>query len=67
MPRTNEELKRLKKELRLRTVEKVERDFLIYALQRNGWNVTRAAKDVGMQRTNFQGLMRKHGISGKPA
>ena len=66
LPRTNEELKRLKKELRLKTVEKVERDFLVYALQRNDWNVTRAAKDVGMQRTNFQGLMRKHGISGKP-
>jgi two-component system NtrC family response regulator len=61
-PRTNVELKRLKKELRLKTVEKVEKDFLVQALQRNGWNVTRAAKEVGMQRTNFQGLMTKHGI-----
>jgi DNA-binding NtrC family response regulator len=63
LPRTSVELKRVKKELRARTVEKVERDFLIHALQRNDWNVTRAAKDVGMQRTNFQGLMRKHAIS----
>jgi DNA-binding NtrC family response regulator len=63
LPRTNIELKRLKKELRQKTVEKVERDFLIQALQRNSWNVTRAARDVGMQRTNFQGLMKKHGIS----
>jgi two-component system NtrC family response regulator len=62
IPKTNVELKQIKKELRLKTVEKVEKDFLIQALQRNGWNVTRAAKDVGMQRTNFQGLMRKHGI-----
>jgi DNA-binding NtrC family response regulator len=62
IPKTNTELKRIKKELRLKTVEKVEKDFLVQALQRNGWNVTRAAKDVGMQRTNFQGLMRKHGI-----
>ena len=61
-PRTNAELKRLKKELRLKTVEKVEKDFLVQALQRNGWNATKAAKDVGMQRTNFQGLMRRHGI-----
>ena len=61
-PRTNIELKRLKKEIREKTVEKVEKDFLIHALKRNDWNVTRAAKDVGMQRTNFQGLMRKHGI-----
>jgi len=63
LPRTSVELKRVKKELRARTVEKVERDFLIHALQRNDWNVTRAARDVGMQRTNFQGLMRKYGIS----
>jgi transcriptional regulator with GAF, ATPase, and Fis domain len=62
IPKTNIELKRIKKELRLKTVEKVEKDFLVQALQRNGWNVTRAAKDVGMQRTNFQGLMKKHGI-----
>ena len=61
-PKTNIELKRLKKEIRVKTVEKVEKDFLIHALKRNDWNVTRAAKDVGMQRTNFQGLMRKHGI-----
>ncbi len=61
-PRTNIELKRLKKEIREKTVEKVEKDFLIHALKRNDWNVTRAAKDVGMQRTNFQGLLRKHGI-----
>jgi DNA-binding NtrC family response regulator len=67
LPRTNVELKRLKKELRQKTVERVERDFLIHALQRNDWNVTRASKDVGMQRTNFQGLMKKHGISLKEA
>jgi transcriptional regulator with GAF, ATPase, and Fis domain len=66
-PRTNKELKELKKALKLKTVEKVERDFLIHALQRNDWNVTGAAKDVGMQRTNFQGLMRKHGIAARQA
>jgi DNA-binding NtrC family response regulator len=64
-PKTNVELKKLKKELRLKTVEKVERDFLIHALERNAWNVTRAAKNVGMQRTNFQGLMKKHGITAR--
>jgi two-component system NtrC family response regulator len=64
-PRTNEELKSLKKELRAKTVEKVERDFLLHALRRNEGNVTRAAKDVGMQRSNFQGLMRKHGITAR--
>jgi len=62
-PGTSEGLKRLKKELRLKAVERVEKDFLIHALQRNDWNVTRAAKDVGMQRTNFQTLMRKYSVS----
>ena len=66
-PRTNVELKKLKKELKLKTVEKVERDFLIHALQRSDWSVTRAAEDVGMQRTNFQGLMKKHGVSARQA
>jgi len=27
-----------------------------------GWNITRSAKDVGMQRSNFQALMRKYKI-----
>jgi DNA-binding NtrC family response regulator len=66
-PKTNVELKKLKKEIRLKTVEKVERDFLIHALERNDWNVTKAAKNVGMQRTNFQGLMKKHGIAARQA
>jgi DNA-binding NtrC family response regulator len=62
-PRTNLELKRLKRELRAKTIEKVEKDFLLHALKRNEGNVTRAAEDVGMQRSNFQGLMRKYGIA----
>jgi DNA-binding NtrC family response regulator len=62
-PRTNVELKRVKKELRAKTVEKVEKEFLLHALKRNNGNVTRAAEDVGMQRSNFQGLMRKHEIA----
>jgi DNA-binding NtrC family response regulator len=61
-PKTNEELKRLKKALRMKAIEKVEKDFLIYALKRNDGNVTRAAKEVGMQRTNFQSLMKKYGV-----
>ncbi len=66
-PRTNAELKRLKKELRSKTIEKVEREFVIHALHRNDWNVTRAAEDVGMQRSNFQGLMKKYDIAARQA
>lgn len=63
VPKTNEELKQLKKEIRIRAVNKVERNFLLNALVRNNWNVTQAARETGLQRTNFQNLMKKHGIS----
>ncbi len=63
LPSTNEELKRLKKEIRHRAVDKIEKSFVLNALEKNNWNVTRAARKVGMQRTNFQGLMKKHGIT----
>lgn len=67
-PSTNEELKRVKKEIRQKAVIKVEKNFVINALTENDWNVTRAAKNVGLQRTNFQALMKKHNIKPpKPA
>jgi DNA-binding NtrC family response regulator len=62
VPTTNEELKRIKKELREKAVDQLERNFTLNALLRNGWNVTLAAQKVGMQRPNFQKLMRKHHI-----
>jgi DNA-binding NtrC family response regulator len=62
IPSTNEELKKLKKEIRQKAVNKVERSFVLNALMQNDWNVTRAAEKVGLQRTNFQSLMKKHSI-----
>ena len=62
VPKTSEELRELKRHLRDRAVEDVERLFVLDALTRNDWNVTRSAKDVGMLRPNFQALMRKHSI-----
>jgi len=62
-PRSIEELKEIKKELRERSIEDVERAFVTEALKRNKWNISRAASDVGMQRPNFHALMKKHGIS----
>ncbi len=68
VPRTNAELMRLKKEVRRAAVSEVEKNFLMHALEKSNWNITRAAKDTGLQRTNFQGLMKKHGIRArKPA
>ncbi len=62
-PQTSEELKESKKQMREKSVEEIERRFVIEALKRNNWNVTHAAAQVGMQRPNFQSLMRKYRIS----
>ena len=75
VPRTNEELKEIKKIARQKSVEQIERLFLLEALKRSDWNVTKAAEETGMQRSNFQALMQKYDIhirktqkkgSGKP-
>ena len=62
IPRTSEDLKRIKKVARQKSVENLERHFVLGALKRNGWNVTRAAEETGMQRSNFQALMKKYDI-----
>ena len=62
VPETNAELKALKKEIRQKAVWKVEKNFLLKALAQTDWNVTRAAERVGLQRSNFQNLMRKYEI-----
>ena len=63
VPVTNQELKQIKKEIRQKAVSKVEENFVRSALARNDWNVTRAAKETGLQRPNFQAMMKKRGIS----
>lgn len=62
VPRTGDELKEVKKHLRRAATEGVERSFILDALERNDWNVTKAAEETGIQRPNFHALMRKHGI-----
>jgi transcriptional regulator with GAF, ATPase, and Fis domain len=52
-----------KKRLREEAVKPVERAFLLQALERNSWNISRAAEEVGMQRPNFQAMLKKLGIS----
>jgi DNA-binding NtrC family response regulator len=64
-PRTKDDLKRLKKAIRRSSVNEVEKRFLLQALSHNDWNVTRASKATGLQRTNFQNLLKKHGITAK--
>ena len=62
VPETNDELKRVKKEIREKAILKVEKNFVMNALMKNNWNVTRAARKEGLQRTNFQTLMKKHQV-----
>jgi len=62
IPSTSEELKEIKKHMREKAVEEIERTFVLNALERNHWNVTRAAEEVGMLRPNFQALMRKYNL-----
>jgi DNA-binding NtrC family response regulator len=60
VPTTAAELNRLKRAARDGAVQALERAFLVEALRRNGGNVSRAALETGMQRTQFQALLRKH-------
>lgn len=60
--RTADELNELKKRLRDEAVAEAERAFLVAALRRNDYNATRAANDTGMQRPNFQAMLKKHGL-----
>ncbi len=61
-PLNAEELKTLKKRERERVVSQVEKQFIVEALRRNKGNVSRSAEDVGMDRRQFQNLIKKHGI-----
>jgi len=62
VPRTADELKRIKKVARQKSVENIEKLFVLEALKRNSWNATKSAEETGMQRANFQALMKKYNI-----
>ena len=63
IPKTAEELKKIRREITQKILNEIENTFLIEALKRNNWNVTRAAEEVGLLRPNFHALMRKHNIT----
>jgi DNA-binding NtrC family response regulator len=62
VPGTAQELKQQLKALRAEAVVERERLFVVRALERHQGNVSAAARAVGMQRPNFQALMRRHGV-----
>jgi DNA-binding NtrC family response regulator len=66
VPATMEQLrgaKRVKKQILEHAFTNMEKAFLMQALEGSGGNITHAAAKVGMQRSNFSALMKKHGIS----
>ena len=66
LPKGWQEVRKVKRELTKKLVAKIEERFVLKTLERNHWNVTKSAKDAGMQRPNFQALMRKHNIKRPP-
>jgi len=61
-PKTMEDLKLLKKQLRDKAIEDMEKDFIVKTLAACDWNVGRAALSIGIQRTNFYKLMNRYNI-----
>ena len=65
IPFNTEELKEMKRHIREHAMESLESVFVNNALERNNWNVTRAAEETGILRPNFQSMMKKLGISAR--
>jgi transcriptional regulator with GAF, ATPase, and Fis domain len=63
IPRTRRELMALKNRILEQTYGQIEKAFLIRALDASDRNITLAAENVGMKRSNFSALMKKHGLS----
>ena len=65
IPPNAEALKEMKRHIRDRSVESVEKAFVMSALKRSNWNISRAAEETGMLRPNFQTMLKRLGISVK--
>jgi len=65
IPTNAESLKEMKRHIRDRSVESVEKAFAMNALKRSNGNISRAAEETGMLRPNFQTMLKRLGISVK--
>jgi DNA-binding NtrC family response regulator len=63
VPQSLDELRSLKKDLLETHFGRIEKEFLQQALTSENGNITKAAARVGMQRSNFSALMKKHNLS----
>jgi len=67
IPETLEELKSIKRNLLENQFGQIERAFLQKALSAADGNITQAARRVGIQRSNFSALMKKHHLPANSA
>jgi DNA-binding NtrC family response regulator len=67
VPNTLAELKSVKRHLLANHFGKIEKAFLQNALAAAEGNIAQAARQVGMQRSNFSVLMKKHGLKANTA
>lgn len=65
VPVDRQELKRMKRLAQQKIKEEMEKKFIEEALKRGEGNVLRSAEMVGMDRRQFQNLIKKYGISSK--
>ncbi|MBP1712725.1 MAG: Fis family transcriptional regulator [Deltaproteobacteria bacterium] len=63
IPADREKLKQMKKEIQQKIKAEMERKFITEALRAGKGNVLRSAARVGMDRRQFQNLIKKYGIS----
>ncbi len=65
LPRTWDEFKNLKRQVRDAAVEDLERRFVAEALKRCGGNISKTADEIGIQRTNLHALIRRYDLAAK--
>ncbi len=65
VPRTSEDLKTVKRLILKKSYDPIEKALLQAALEAADGNISRAAQKVGMQRSNFSALMKKHHLAVK--
>lgn len=67
VPNTLDELKEYKEQILKENYLETEKAFLLKALKQSDGNISQAAEKVGMQRSNFSALMKKHHLTGNTA
>ncbi|KPJ78466.1 MAG: response regulator protein [Deltaproteobacteria bacterium SG8_13] len=63
IPQTSKDLKTVKRLVLEKKYDPIEKLFLQTALKASAGNISQAAKNVGMQRSNFSALLKKHGLA----